>query len=334
MRERPADARRAIGLSLLLHAALIGLMFAGFLWERSSTPASAAGSPISAELIDADALSAAMQRTLEDRPEPVQTPAPAPDPLPEPQPEPVPEDAAPLPQPLPEQVPEDAPTPPRQVAQEQVPEPAPVDQDAVRRDAISAETREREQEEKRRQEQIDLTERERADEAERRQRLARQQQEDRERQLAEIRRQRAAAAREAELLEEKQKQLANRRAQQASEAARNAAAATAPATAEPPGNDGVDAGLSARYAAALQDAILRNWTRPDNVPLGQVCQISIRQLPGGEVIEVTVSPSCPYDEQGRRSVDAAVRKAQPLPYAGFEAVFQRNLRLNFKAADR
>ena len=52
------------------------------------------------------------------------------------------------------------------------------------------------------------------------------------------------------------------------------------------------------------------------------------------MIEARVDPSCPYDELGRRSVEAAVLKAQPLPYAGFEAVFQRTLRLNFVAQER
>ena len=92
--------------------------------------------------------------------------------------------------------------------------------------------------------------------------------------------------------------------------------------------------MSARYAAALQAAILRNWTRPESVPLGQRCRIVIRQIPGGEVIDAKVDPSCPYDELGRRSVEAAVLKAQPLPYAGFETVFQRTLRLNFVAEER
>ena len=36
----------------------------------------------------------------------------------------------------------------------------------------------------------------------------------------------------------------------------------------------------------------------------------------------------------RRSVEAAVLKAQPLPYAGFEPVFARTLELNFVAQDR
>ncbi|HRO28373.1 MAG TPA: protein TolA, partial [Luteimonas sp.] len=70
------------------------------------------------------------------------------------------------------------------------------------------------------------------------------------------------------------------------------------------------------------------------VPIGQRCRIVIRQIPGGEVVSAEVDPSCPYDAQGRRSVEAAVLKAQPLPYVGFESVFQRNLTLNFQAQDR
>lgn len=46
------------------------------------------------------------------------------------------------------------------------------------------------------------------------------------------------------------------------------------------------------------------------------------------MIDAKVDDSCPYDELAKRSVEAAVLKAQPLPYAGFEAVFNR--RLNFK----
>ena len=52
------------------------------------------------------------------------------------------------------------------------------------------------------------------------------------------------------------------------------------------------------------------------------------------MIDVQVDSSCPYDELGKRSVEAAVLKAQPLPYAGFEPVFSRNLTVNFEAQDR
>ena len=59
-------------------------------------------------------------------------------------------------------------------------------------------------------------------------------------------------------------------------------------------------GLDRTETAALTDAILRNWTRPDSVPLGQVCVINIRQVQGGSVISASVDPSCPYDDLGRR----------------------------------
>lgn len=310
MRETRADTAQALLLALLLHLLLFGLAFLGLWWTRASTPSSAAGSAVQADLVDPNALSASMRRALSAPPKT------------RPQPKPV-EDAAPPPQPLPEPKPQDSPVPQQTQAQERVPVPDPVEQARVDRDAIATETREREQEEKRRQEQIDLTERERQAEAERKQRLSEQ--------LADIRKQRAAAASQATLAEQKLKQIADARARNAAE---EAAQADADASASPPpGNNGVDANLAARYAAALQQAILRKWTRPDSVPLGQRCKLVIRQIPGGQVVDVQVAASCPYDELGKRSVEAAVLKAQPLPYAGFEPVFNRTLTVNFEAQE-
>lgn len=60
------------------------------------------------------------------------------------------------------------------------------------------------------------------------------------------------------------------------------------------------------------------------------CRIAITQLPGGEVISAEVEPGCPYDDLAKRSVEAAVLKAQPLPYAGFEPVFSRKLVFTFR----
>jgi colicin import membrane protein len=318
MRETRADSTLAVVLAIALHAFLFALMFIGLWWTRDAAPIAAAGSPISAEMVDTSELSTQMRRALAREAEP----------LPEPEPEPAPpqkveEDAVPLPQPIPEPEPQESPVPKQQEAQDFVPEPAPIEQEKVDRNAISAETREREQEEKRRQEQIDLTERKKQEEAERKFRLAEQQRDEK---LKKIQAERAKAEREAKLAEQKLKQIADVRAKQASDAA-----ASAP---PPPGNNGADAGLSARYAAAIQEAVLRNWTRPENVPQGQRCRIYITQLPGGDVMSAKVDPSCPYDELGRRSVEAAVLKAKPLPYAGFESVFQRNLILNFEAQDR
>lgn len=322
MRETRADTVLATVLAVLVHALLLALLLIGLWWKTDSNQVSAAGSPVSAELINTSDLSRAMQRTLAKRPEPAR-PKPLPDP-PEPPPEPTPEEAAPLPQPLPEPAPQEAPVPPQQQAQQVIPDPAPVEQEKVDRDAIARETREREQEEKRRQEQIDLTEQLKQDEADKKLRLAQQQ---RDEELKKIQAERAKIQHEAALAEQKLEQIADIKAAQASKQA----AATAP---PPPGNQGVDAGLAAQYQAAIQQAVLRNWTRPDNVPSGQRCRITIRQLPGGEVMEAKVDDSCPFDAAGRRSVEAAVLKAQPLPYAGFESVFNRTLLLNFEAQDR
>ena len=326
MRETRADNTQALFYSIALHAILFAIAFIGLWWTRSSAPVSAAGPVIEAELIDPNALSASMRRTLRKRPEAVPAyaePPPA---------EQAQEEAAPPPQPEPEPVPQDSPVEPQFQAQERVPEPDTREQERVSREAIAKETREREQEEKRRQEQIDLTEeRERQQEAERKQRLS-QMQLERLKQLEDIRRQRAVAARDAKLAEAKLKQLADARARNASEAA---AEADAEASASPPpGNNGVDNNLLARYQAALQEAIARNWTRPETVPLGQRCKLVIRQIPGGEVIDVEVVAPCPYDDLGKRSIEAAVLKAQPLPYAGFETVFNRQLNLTFTAQDR
>lgn len=316
MRETRADNAQALMLALALHVLLFALMFAGLWWTRTAPPLSAAGAPVTAELIDANALSSAMQRTLAERPEPIA------DPVPEPDPQPVEEEFAPLPQPVPEPVPEDAPVPVQQQPQDFIPEPDTESQDAVVDQPTPTPADETElRDAKRRQEQIDLTEQKRQAEAQRQQRLAKLEQE-KQKKLADIRRQRAAASREAELAEQKLQQIADARA------------ASASAASPPPGNNGVDAGLQARYAAALQEAILAKWTRPETVPVGARCRLTIRQLPGGEVMDVEVSSPCAYDEQGRRSIEAAVLKAQPLPYAGFESVFQRTLLLNFEARDR
>ncbi len=328
MRESPADNTIAIGLSILVHVLLFGLILLGALWNASSRPESAAGSPVSADIIDPNALSAADRRALATRPEPLPDPAPEPtpepvvEPAPRPLPEPIDEPVPSPPQPLPEPRPEDAVAPRQPQLQEVVPRPDTESQAAVRRDALAAEQREREQEEKRRQAQVELAEQQKQQEAEEKRRLARQE-------LEKIRAERERTERQARQAEERLKQIADREARQASERAAVAASSASP----PPGRPDGDSGLAAKYAAAIQEAVRRNWRRPDNIPLGQVCRMYITQLPGGEVISVEFDPSCPYDAQGRRSVEAAVRAAEPLPYAGFEPVFNRRLNFNFRAQD-
>jgi colicin import membrane protein len=306
MKETPADTAQAFLLAVLLHLALFAVLFVGLWWTRTATPAAAGA--ISAELMDASELSSAMRRTLRQAPEPlaVEEVEPEPEPLPEPLPEPV------------EQ---------QQKPQDFIPVPDDVNQEAVTEQPTPTPAKEEKpQEAKQRQEQVDLTEQERQEAVQRNQRMV-EQDIQRQKQLEDIRKRRAAAAREAALAEQRLAQLANARSRSAAEEA-------AQSDAQVSGSNGVDQGLQARYKAALMAAILAKWTRPDTVPLGATCKLVIRQLPGGQVMGVEVASPCSYDEQGRRSIEAAVRKAEPLPYAGFEPVFSRTLNLNFRAEDR
>lgn len=328
---------RPVILALVVHVLVALVFIAGWLWspERSVEPA--AGDPSMEASLDVSAAEARVARQALQA-----TPVEAPPP-PAPLPEPAPEDSVPPPQPIAEPRPQDAPTPQQAQAQERVAQPDKVDQERVDALAVSAEKAKQEQEAKRRQEQIDLTERKRQEEAEQKLRLAKQQEEaearkkqaaaqqaedaERQKKIAEIRRQREQADKDAKLAEQKLRQVAAARAQQASAAAATSAQPTA-------GQGGTNTDLSAKYAAAIQQKVLAQWVRPPSVPPGQKCTINIRQLPGGSVMEAKVAPGCPYDEAGQRSIEAAVLSAQPLPYRGFESVFQRNLTFVFTAQDQ
>lgn len=194
-----------------------------------------------------------------------------------------------------------------------VPEPAPQDQEAVQRDGLAPGVAEvpREQEATRRQpDQAELEARQQ-EEAERL----------KEQRIAEIRQKIEQARKARELAEQRQQQLADARATASSSSAR------------PLGTPEGDAAKMAAYGVAITAAVERQWIRPDSVRAGQRCQVLIVQVPGGDVVEVQVSPNCPFDELGRRSLEAAVRKASPLPYAGFEQEFQRRLVLWFEPSE-
>jgi colicin import membrane protein len=264
---------------------------------------SVAGPVVEASLVVSPSDVVAAERSAAEAPKPEPTPPPR-------------VEAAPPPQPLPAPQPQDAPDEAQPVPQERVPEPSPVEQDAVAKLALEQEqAREREEQEaRRRQEQIDLTERERKqEEAERRQRLREQQLA----QLAEIRKQREEAERRTKLEEQRMRQLADRDAPPAE--------APSPAPAQPAGgNNGEDTDLRARYVLALQQTAEMNWIR-SQAPEATPCKVRFTQIPGGEVIDISFL-SCPFDAQGRESVERALRRS-PMPYEGFEQVFNRQIDL-------
>ncbi len=85
--------------------------------------------------------------------------------------------------------------------------------------------------------------------------------------------------------------------------------------------------LLTQYIATIQSSVTRQWARPTGTPAGLQCQIKVNQIPGGGVIDVSIGSPCNASAVVRNSIINAVKKADPLPYTGFETVFER--RLNF-----
>lgn len=117
-------------------------------------------------------------------------------------------------------------------------------------------------------------------------------------------------------------------------------AACASATAAPAATDlspgyGTPAweALQVEYGEAIKSRVLAHWIVPGSVVAGSRCQMEIRQVPGGQIVFAGATESCTFDEAGRASLEAAILRAQPLPYRGFEAVFSRDLRLTFAAPE-
>jgi colicin import membrane protein len=191
------------------------------------------------------------------------------------------------------------------------------DQEKVVEDAAQkAEDARQVQEEKQRQRQAELDAK------------AAKQKEEKQKQLDELFAKMDAASQRTKQLDNKAKQ-----AKQQMEDLKNAQDNGAPdlpvAAQRQTGNNSDNTSLRDQYLAAIQNAVTPNWLRPDNMP-NVPCKVNIVQLPGGDVMSAKADPSCPYDEAGRRSIENAVLRAQPLPYKGFESVFSRTLTFTFR----
>ncbi len=83
-----------------------------------------------------------------------------------------------------------------------------------------------------------------------------------------------------------------------------------------------------QYISDIANKVQRNWLRPPG-STGTLCSVLINQIPGGEIIGVRVT-DCDGDTAFQRSVDAAVRKASPLPKPADPELFQREIQFDFK----
>ena len=89
----------------------------------------------------------------------------------------------------------------------------------------------------------------------------------------------------------------------------------------------VDAGALAVYMAAIRQKIERNWSAPASAGAELQCSVRVRQVPGGEVVGVTIL-TCNGDDAVKRSVEAAIFKSSPLPEPSNPNLFDRNILLN------
>ncbi len=211
-------------------------------------------------------------------------------------------------QPEPEPRPQTSEIPVQETAQAWVDQADPVVQEEIDRDALLPSEALAEQERKQKQAQVELTDDVKKDQAEEnRQRMLKQQ-------LEAVRKQRAML--QADIEAQKLDELAGVSGRPSPD----------PTAAAKSGQGGSDTGLGAKYKAALNSAARANWNTAQ-IPEQTRCQVEFTQIRGGEVIDVAFL-SCPLDVPGRESIERALLRS-PMPYAGFEAVFQRKVTLTF-----
>ena len=85
----------------------------------------------------------------------------------------------------------------------------------------------------------------------------------------------------------------------------------------------------ASWQAQIQARINRAWLRPPTARPGIQCMLYVTQEPGGTVTQVKIG-DCNGDQAVRESIEAAVYRASPLPAPPDPALFDRNLKINFK----
>jgi colicin import membrane protein len=213
----------------------------------------------------------------------------------------------------------DLPPPPPQEEPEPEPEPEP---DNSEQDQL------REEEAKRQADMREEQERIRLEEDADRQRRAEEEAERKRRREEEIERLRAEAERKRQEDLERQR-LENQRLRQDAEEAEMERRRWSELEDEELRLAALSADDRSRWAYAIQQQITRNFIRPASAPEGLECIVHVRQLPGGQVVNVEIG-RCNGDDAVRRAIEAAVNKASPLPSPDTPSVFERDLTLIFR----
>ena len=215
----------------------------------------------------------------------------------------------PQPQPRPE---------PPPVIEEPEPEPEP------EIDRAAAEEAKRQQDLLLEQQRLEELERQREAEAQReREEQERKEREDRERREREAEAERQRLEREREENLRRQQEENERRRREEEEAILRAAM-----EAEERQRAARESNEMAEYVFRVGQKIRRNWVAPASTPADLRCNIHVRQSRSGDVLTVRVGV-CNGDATVVRSIEAAVRKASPLPRPDNALLFDENLHLIF-----
>lgn len=83
------------------------------------------------------------------------------------------------------------------------------------------------------------------------------------------------------------------------------------------------------YQNMIRQDIQRNWAMPASVTPDTSCVVMVRQTRTGDVLSARIV-SCNGDEAVRRSIEAAVNKASPLPQPSDPDLFRPELRITMR----
>ena len=94
-------------------------------------------------------------------------------------------------------------------------------------------------------------------------------------------------------------------------------------------NNAVDSGAMNRYILSISQYIERNWRKPPSAREGLSCRLNVKQIPGGEVVEISFG-TCNADEATKVSIEQAVFRASPFPEPEDSSLFTRELVIVFE----
>ena len=88
--------------------------------------------------------------------------------------------------------------------------------------------------------------------------------------------------------------------------------------------------LREAYITAIRQKVERNWTRPAGSGKMPPCKVHVKQIPGGFIEAVIFEECAGSTGTYRASIENAVRKAEPLPKPSDPALFERDIKFTFR----